>query len=119
MGDLGASSAEAKSRRLSFKGLGTKVATMMLGPDGQKALAPSGAAVVGQEFTADPLPLVRWPPGLLDVLPTKQRTLGGVRLPEADHKNERSGCRGRLVKMIPQANALGVVDTARTVVLTC
>ena len=30
----------SKSRRLSFKGLGTKVATAMLGPDGQKALAP-------------------------------------------------------------------------------
>jgi hypothetical protein len=55
MGDLSGSSTEAKSRRLSFKGLGAKVATMMLGADGQKALAPSGATIVGQEFVRDPV----------------------------------------------------------------
>ena len=47
MGDLSDSSTEAKSRRLSFKGMGAHVARQMLGPDGQKALAPSGATVVG------------------------------------------------------------------------
>ena len=39
-GDLSSSGSPSKSRRLSFKGLGTKVATQMLGPDGTKALAP-------------------------------------------------------------------------------
>ena len=72
MGDLGGSSTQAKSRRLSFKGLGTKVATQMLGPDGQKALAPSGATIVGQEFVRDPLALGQVAQSLLDVLPTKQ-----------------------------------------------
>ena len=37
------SSSPSKSRRLSFKGMGAKVATQML-PDGMKALAPSGGA---------------------------------------------------------------------------
>jgi hypothetical protein len=57
MGDLGPSPTEAKSRRLSFKGLGTKVATQMVGVDGTKALAPSGATIVGQEFVRDPVAL--------------------------------------------------------------
>jgi hypothetical protein len=51
-GDLSSSGSGSKSRRLSFKGMGTKVATMVLGQAGEKALAPSGAAVVGQEFKA-------------------------------------------------------------------
>ena len=42
--------------------------------DGTKALVPSGAAVVGQEFTADPVALGQVATGLLDVLPTKQHT---------------------------------------------
>ena len=50
-------STEAKSRRLSFKGLGAKVATQMLGQVGEKALAPSGASVVGQKFKPDPVAL--------------------------------------------------------------
>lgn len=45
----GSGGGPAKGRRLSFKGMGHKVAGQML-PDGSKALAPSGAAVVGQEF---------------------------------------------------------------------
>ena len=57
-----------------FKGLGTKVATQMLGPDGTKALAPSGATVVGQEFVRDPVALGQVAQSLLDVLPTKQHT---------------------------------------------
>ena len=55
--DLSSSGSGSKSRRLSFKGMGTKVATQML-PDGMKALAPSGATVVGQEFARSRCP---WP----------------------------------------------------------
>jgi hypothetical protein len=46
-GDLSSPGSPSKPRRLSFKGLGTKVATSMLGVDGTKAVAPSGATVVG------------------------------------------------------------------------
>ena len=42
--DLGGSSPEAKSRRLSFKGVGAKVATQMLGQVGDKALDASAAS---------------------------------------------------------------------------
>ena len=45
-GELSSSALGSKSRRLSFKGMGAQVAAKML-PDGVKALAPSGAAVVG------------------------------------------------------------------------
>ena len=54
--------------------MGAKVATQMLGPDGTKALAPSGAAVVGQEFQADPVALGQVATGLLDLLPVLQHT---------------------------------------------
>ena len=47
---------------------------MMLGPDGQKALAPSGATIVGQEFVRDPVALGQVAQSLLDVLPVKQHT---------------------------------------------
>ena len=56
-GELSSSGSEAKSRRLSFKGLGAKVTSQMLGQVGEKALAPSGAGVVGQEFKPDPVAL--------------------------------------------------------------
>ena len=46
----------------------------MLGPDGQKALAPSGATIVGQEFVRDPVALGQVAQSLLDVLPVKQHT---------------------------------------------
>ena len=68
MGDLSGSSTEAKSRRLSFKGMAGHVAAKML-PDGTKALAPSDAAVVGQEFVRDPVALGQVAQSLLDVLP--------------------------------------------------
>ena len=55
-------------RTRDVKGLGTQVAAKML-PDGTKALAPSDAAVVGQEFQADPVALGQVAIGLLDVLP--------------------------------------------------
>ena len=46
----------------------------MVGPDGQKALAPSGATIVGQEFVRDPVALGQVAQSLLNVLPTKQHT---------------------------------------------
>ena len=66
--DLSSSGPGSKSRRLSFKGMGSPVAAQML-PDGMKSLAPSGAGVVGQEMSR-----TRWPWGqpalsLLDVIP--------------------------------------------------
>ena len=72
--ELSSPGAQSKSRRLSFKGLGAKVATSMLGTDGQKALAPSGATLVGQEFVRDPVALGQVAQSLLDVVPTKQHT---------------------------------------------
>jgi len=54
--------------------VGTKVATQMLGVNGTKALAPSGAAIIGQEFVRDPVALGQVAQSLLDVLPVKQHT---------------------------------------------
>ena len=65
---LGTSLTEAKSRRLSFKGMGAGVARQML-PDGMKASAPSGGAVVGQEMKPDPVALGQPALSLLDVIP--------------------------------------------------
>lgn len=62
-------------RRLSFKGMAPLVANRMLtGEFGAKALAPSGAAVVPQAFTADPVALGRAATGLLDILPVQVQT---------------------------------------------
>lgn len=44
-------------------------------PDGQKALAPSGAAVVGQEFKPDPVALGQPALSLLDVIPVVQHAI--------------------------------------------
>src|SRR5262245_18368803 len=46
-------------------------------PDGiaGKALSPSGSAVVGQEFTGDPIAMGRPALGLLDVVPVVQHTI--------------------------------------------
>jgi hypothetical protein len=65
-----------EGRRLTFtKSMAAAAAKAMLGDNlGTKALAPSGAAVVGQEFAPDPVPLGRVAQGLLDVLPVKQHT---------------------------------------------
>lgn len=62
------------SRRLVFgKGMATKMATKILGEgNGAKALAPSGSAVVAQEFDATPIPLGRPINSLLRLLPVKQ-----------------------------------------------
>ena len=67
-GGLSASGSGSKSSRISFKGMGSHVAKQML-PDGMKALAPSGAAVVGQEFKPDPVSLGQPALSLLDVIP--------------------------------------------------
>jgi HK97 family phage major capsid protein len=58
-------------KRLSFKGMSAGLAGKMLADDGlgQKALAPSGAAAVGQQFVPDPVALGRVATSLLDVLP--------------------------------------------------
>lgn len=66
--------AGTNDKRLSFKGMSAKVATQMLGANGTKALAPSGATVVGQEFEPDPIALGRVATGLLDVLPVGQHS---------------------------------------------
>lgn len=60
-------------QRLSFKGMAAGVAgTMVSGSEfGVKALAPSGASVVPQAFTPDPVALGRPAQGLLDVLPVR------------------------------------------------
>jgi hypothetical protein len=59
-GELGGGPAApaGKDRRLSFKGMAGRLAREIR-PDGlgQKALAPSGSTVVGQEFAADPIAL--------------------------------------------------------------
>ena len=76
-GSLGSPLADSKTgRRLSFKGMAAGVARQMLGtPDlgGVKALAPSGATVVPQAFTPDPVALGRAATGLLDVLPVREQ----------------------------------------------
>lgn len=60
--------------RLAFtKGMATKAVTEILGsqPLGTKAVAPSGAATVAQEFNADPIALGQPAASLLSVLPVK------------------------------------------------
>ena len=52
--------------------MGAKVATADARPDGKKALAPSGATVVGQEFRPDPVALGQPALSLLDVVPVVQ-----------------------------------------------
>jgi hypothetical protein len=68
----GSATAGTKSRRLSFKGMSAGIGDKMLHGDmGQKALAPSGATVISQGFTEDPVALGRAASGLLDVLPVE------------------------------------------------
>lgn len=73
-GDRGALSTDAvdSGQRLSFKGMGAGLADKILGAGvGVKALAPSGAAVIDQEFRPDPIALGQVATGLLDVLPVQ------------------------------------------------
>ena len=60
-GESGSMGGGTDSRRLSFKGMGRQVAARLL--DGTKALAPSGATVVAQEFQGDPIPSAGSRPG--------------------------------------------------------
>lgn len=70
------STAAPDSRRLTFKGVSGALATKMLGNDGYstKALAPSGSAIVAQEFEPSPVELGRPANTLLSVMPVKQHT---------------------------------------------
>ena len=69
-GPLGGAGGKS-DKRLSFAGMGAAAARQMAGGAfGTKALAPSGATVVSQEFTADPVALGRPATALLDVIPT-------------------------------------------------
>lgn len=59
-------------QRLSFKNMSAGIGNrMMTGDFGQKALAPSGATVIAQAFTDDPVALGRAATGLLDILPVR------------------------------------------------
>jgi len=60
-------------KRLSFKGIAEPLSRKIVGDDGTgvKTLAPSGAAVVDQQFMADPIALGKIATGLLDVLPVQ------------------------------------------------
>ena len=71
-GELSSSGSGSKSRRLSLQGPRHQGRHPDARPDGTKALAPSGAAVVGQEFVRDPVALGQVAQSLLDVLPSKQ-----------------------------------------------
>lgn len=72
--ELGGAAVKA-GRRLSFKHMAGGIANRMLTGDmGAKALAPSGAAVVAQGFTEDPVALGRAATGLLDILPVQVQT---------------------------------------------
>src|SRR4029077_10434883 len=71
-GDIGGGPAApaGKDRRLSFKGMGGRLGREIRADGiGQKALSPSGAAVVSQEFTADPVALGQPALSMLDVIP--------------------------------------------------
>jgi HK97 family phage major capsid protein len=64
----------AKGQRLTFKGLAGPLVAQIR-PDGMKALSPSGSAVVGQEFVADPVALGKPALSLLDVVPVVQHSI--------------------------------------------
>lgn len=69
---IGVGADSKTGQRLSFKGMGA-TAAKQISPaslDGQKALAPSGATVVNQEFRADPIALGQIANSILDILPT-------------------------------------------------
>jgi hypothetical protein len=72
--DSGAPAGDEDGRRLAFtKGMAAKAVTKILGDGsmGTKAVAPSGAATVDQEFTPDPVALGQPAQSLLSVLPVK------------------------------------------------
>lgn len=71
---LGPTPSAGKDRRMTFAGMAGTLARGIT-PDGQKALAPSGAAVVGQEFKPDPVALGQPALSLLDVIPVVQHAI--------------------------------------------
>jgi len=80
-GELNAMAASAAGvlpgdgRRLAFgKAMASDAAAKILPPGGQKALSPSGIAVVSQEFQPDPVTLGRPANTLLSVMPVAQHT---------------------------------------------
>lgn len=74
--ELGGKPGDAKGgQRLSFKNMASGISNRMItGEFGQKALAPSGATVIAQAFTPDPVPLGKVLNGLLDVLAVQVQT---------------------------------------------
>ena len=83
------------SRRMVFgKAMAARAAAQMLG-DGVygKAVAPSGATTVGQEFEPSPVDVGHPANNLLAVLPVKTRCHTGIRVFTGDHKNEQRGGR--------------------------
>jgi HK97 family phage major capsid protein len=58
-----------KGQRLHFKGAMAGSLARSIAPEGTKALAPSGATVVAQEFRPDPVALGQPAVGMLDLLP--------------------------------------------------
>lgn len=72
---LGTAGSKA-GQRLSFRGMGSQVASKILGSGmigGVKTLSPSGVALVGQSFVGDPIPLGRPAQGLLELVPVRQQ----------------------------------------------
>ena len=63
-------------QRLSFAGMARMAADKILPPGGSKAVAPSGAAVVAQQFSADPVALGQPPTSLLSVIPATTQPTG-------------------------------------------
>ena len=88
---MSSSGSGSKSRRLSVKGMGTKVATMMLGQDGTKALAPSGAATRGPGVR--PRPRRVGPGGAVATgrVADQGAHQPGVLLSAPDHQDEQRG----------------------------
>jgi HK97 family phage major capsid protein len=72
-------------RRLSFKGMGARLVRDMR-PESGKALSPSGAAVVVQEFINDPVALGKPALSLLDVIPVIQHST-----PEISYLRQSTG----------------------------
>ena len=97
-GQFVGSSVADDGQRLAFTAkMAQGFSTSMLGGSDihGKALSPSGAAVVAQDFAPDPVALGRVPFGLLDVIPVRPHGTQEYRLSAADHTHEYrcGGCR--------------------------
>jgi HK97 family phage major capsid protein len=87
------------SRRLSYKGMAAGVAANMMGGDGigAKVLAPSGATVIPQSFTPDPVPLGRPAQSLLDLVPVRTQAT-------AEYAFIRQGTRTNNAAVVDEGN---------------